>query len=311
MTQKPFWRRYVIEIFAIVFGLIAMNAVLLASAYWETDTINPATAGQLGDFVGGYIGTAFALLSVLFLYRTLRTQREGAQQQFFESKYFELIKMHRDNVAEMRLQSAEGRRVFLPIVRELWAALDKVKIAARLRCIDLNQRQLLHIAYYFVFYGVGPSSSPMLKAALRGYDSQLIDEIERWLLDKETRQVVAEQQNLSYTPFEGHQSRLGHYYRHLYQTVAYVHSSELAIDHYAYVKTVRAQLSTHEQVLLLINSICPIGEKWWNDGFMLRYRVVKNIPEGFFHPTDQLDLQSIFPNGYFEWEECTHTAGTN
>lgn len=303
MVAKTLWRKYRIEIGSVVFGVIAMNAILLAKAFRETDSINPTTAGQLGDFVGGYIGTAFALLSVLFLYRTLRTQRESSQQQFFESKYFELIKMHRDNVAEMRLKDAEGRRVFLPIVREVWAALSKVKIAASLRCLNLNQRQLLHIAYYCVFYGVGPSSSPMLKAALREYDSEFIAEVERWLLDADTRKQISTDQNLPYTPFEGHQSRLGHYYRHMYQTVAYVHGSELEIDHYEYDKTIRAQLSTHEQVLLLINSICPIGKNWWEDGFMLKYRMVKNIPEGFLDSTDQLDLQLMFPKGYFEWEE--------
>ncbi|KPF42147.1 hypothetical protein IP87_20965 [beta proteobacterium AAP121] len=143
----------------------------------------------------------------------------------------------------------------------------------------------------------------MLRTALPEYDPDLIDEIDKWLQDEETRQDVVEQMNLVYEPFEGHQSRLGHYYRHLYQTVRYVQRQTLEIDHYDYVKTVRAQLSTHEQALLLLNSLCPIGQRWWSDGLMIDFKMVKNLPRNFINPQNQIDLSQVFPKGYFEWEE--------
>jgi len=307
-NTKRGWRRYSLEIFVCVVGLAAMNAILLAKAYWETDHINPTTAGELGDFVGGYVGTGFVLLSVVLLYRTLRTQRESAQRQSFEARYFELIKLHRENVAEMKVQGIEGRRVFLPMLRELWAARLIVESCARDLKAQLSQTQIIHVAYYCIFYGTGPGSSRMLKAALPAFDPALIEEVDRWLQDPKTRTEVRDDMFLEYEPFEGHQSRLGHYYRHLYQAVAYVDMQSLDIDKYDYVKAIRAQLSTHEQALLLVNSLSPLGAKWWDDGFMVRYRMVKNIPRHFLNPDVHLDVAPLFSPGYFEWEEHNSAA---
>jgi hypothetical protein len=140
-----------VEVITVVGGLVAMNLILFAKAYRETDHINPVTAGQLGDFIGGYVGTAFVLLTAVLLYRTLRLQRESAQLQSFEARYFELLRLHRDNVAEMRIGNIEGRRIFLPMLRELWAARGVVEDCALEHAAVLTPRQKLHIAYYCLF----------------------------------------------------------------------------------------------------------------------------------------------------------------
>ena len=91
-------------------------------------------------------------------------------------------------------------------------------------------------------------------------------------------------------PFEGHQSRLAHYYRHLYQTVCYVDNQTLKIDKYEYVKTIRAQLTTHEQALLFINSLTPMGKGWNAKDLLVRYRFIKNIPDGFFDEKTEIEI---------------------
>lgn len=304
MKRLTRWLRiYRVEVALAAFGLLAMNAILLAKAYWETDQINPGTAGELGDFVGGYVGTGFVLLTALLLYRTLRSQREGAELQSFEARYFELVRLHRENVAEMKVGGIEGRRIFLPMLRELWAARQIVEDCAKAHAPTLTARQKLHVAYYCLFFGAGEGSSRMLKISLVDFDPKFIDAVDTELQDVAIRASVKSSFSLAYEPFEGHQSRLGHYYRHLYQTVSYVNRQVIAIDHYDYIKTIRAQLSTHEQALLLINSLCPIGSKWWEDELIIKYKMVKNLPLHFINPTVGIAFESIFPPGYFEWEE--------
>jgi len=85
---------------------------------------------------------------------------------------------------------------------------------------------------------------------------------QRWN-NNDIKERVRRERNFDYTPFEGHQSRLGHYYRHLYQMTRYVDEQSIDINKYEYVKTIRAQLSTHEQALLLLNSLTPVGQDWW------------------------------------------------
>jgi hypothetical protein len=106
-----------------------MNAIFIARAFRQSDTVAPEIAGQLGDFVGGYVGTLFSLIGVLLLYVTLRSQRVASEKQSFENKYFELLKLHRDNVAELDLHGTSGRRLFVLMIRELRCALDVVAFA--------------------------------------------------------------------------------------------------------------------------------------------------------------------------------------
>jgi hypothetical protein len=150
----------------------------------------------------------------------------------------------------------------------------------------------------------------MLKISLAEYDASFIDRVEMELNNEDTKKRVKTERDFSYTPFEGHQSRLGHYYRHLYQMVRYVDGqpNELRIEKYEYVKTIRAQLSTHEQALLLINSLTPIGRNWWDMNLINEYRLVQNIPQAFFNKDTEYDACSLFKPGYFEWENTPRDA---
>lgn len=308
--KKPNWlTRNLTEILTIIGGLIAINLIFFAKAYTETNTVDPATAGQLGDFVGGYIGTIFALVSVVFLYSTLKNQREASTTEKFETKYFELIKMHRDNVAEIGIGDDFGKKIFVMMIREFREILKITKEVAAKKNQNFNQKELFIISYYALFFGVGPNSSRMLKEALKGYDQSFVDEFEWTLNNDTTKSAVKSERKFKFIPFEGHQSRLGHYYRHLYQTVSYVNKQTADFDKYEYVKTIRAQLTTHEQALLFINCLTPIGQVWWDENLLLGYRFVKNIPYGFFDKDTEIDLASYFPTDYFEYQERKTTDG--
>ncbi|WP_435626516.1 putative phage abortive infection protein [Candidatus Ferrigenium straubiae] len=280
-----------------------MNLIFIAEAFRATDTVNPEGAGQLGDFVGGYVGTFFALASVVLLTSTLRNQRRSAQVLNFEAKYFELLRLHRDNVAELEVQGVAGRKLFVVLVREFRSALEIVKQISGKNSLPLSQKQLMHITYNCLFFGTGPNSSRMLNQSLSDFPSGFASDLITKLDSLTVKQSIQNEKKLAYVPFEGHQSRLGHYYRHLYQAVRYVDQQTIDIDKYQYVKTIRAQLSNHEQALLLLNSLTPIGSNWWRQGFIEKYRMVQNIPKDFFDPKTELDVSSLFQSGYFEWEE--------
>lgn len=84
---------------------------------------------------------------------------------------------------------------------------------------------------------------------------------------------------------QGFSSVLGHYYRHIYQTVCFVDSQDDLTDEvkYSYVKMLRAQLSDYEQVLFYYNAMSSMGYPWIqaNDNelpLIIKYRMIKNIP---------------------------------
>jgi Putative phage abortive infection protein len=297
------WRAYRAEMVIVVVGLAFVNAIFISKAFRQSTTVDPEAAGQLGSFVGGYFGAIFALIGIVLLYSTLKAQRLASALQNFETKYFELIKMHRDNVAEVEIQGVSGRKVFVLLLRELRCILGIVRQVAKISELELTKRDSLHIAYYCLFYGVGPNSSRMLKKSLFMFDSIFVDALEGELNKPEVKQKCKDDRKLGYLPFEGHQSRLGHYYRHLYQMIGYVDQQILDIDKYEYVKTIRAQLSTHEQALLLVNTLTPLGANWWRKDLILNYRLVQNIPQEFFDSSTELDATALFGPKYFEWQE--------
>jgi hypothetical protein len=306
--SKSWLREYRLEILVLTLGLIAMNLIFIAKAFRASGVIDPAAAGQLGDFVGGYVGTFFALASVVLLAATLRNQTRSAQMLQFEAKYFELLRLHRDNVAEMAVQEVKSRKVFVAMTREYRYALEITKKIAESYDLCLGQRKLSEIAYYSIYYGTGDESNRMLFSSLTEFPIDFVQSLVKRLEDPQERKRVQSEGKLGYVPFEGHQSRLGHYYRHLYQAVRYVDQQTINIDKYQYVKTIRAQLSNHEQALLLLNSLAPIGRSWWRQGYMLRYRMAQNLPKEFFDSDKELDMSLIFPKGYFGWEEGERAA---
>ena len=150
----------------------------------------------------------------------------------------------------------------------------------------------------------------MLKISLSSLDQKFVDAVNEALNRIWVKERVRDDRKLGYLPFEGHQSRLGHYYRHLFQMVSFVDeaSPDLKIDKRKYMKTIRAQLSTHEQALLLINSLTPIGQDWWVKNLIVNYGLVANIPCGFFAETIQFETGELFPAGYFEWKNKLRLA---
>jgi len=303
--EKSWFEKYSIEIFVIIIGLLAIHIFLFFDAF-QGDKISSKNAGEFGSFIGGYLGTLFALTSVVFLYTTLKIQRESSQIEKFENKFFELIGLHKENVQEIILKKQSGKKVFVLFIREFRSILEIVKDTFSENC---TKTELINIAYLTFFYGTGPNSTRILKSYLTKYDNNKIDDLITAL--DNNKESTKKEKKFDFVPFEGHQSRLGHYFRHLFQTVSFVDNQKIHIDKYEYIKILRAQLSNHEQALLALNSISDIGTPWNDDNLMKIYRLIKNIPKNFFDNDKEIDLEQCFEGLIFEYQEKQLLATTN
>jgi hypothetical protein len=114
--------------------------------------------------------------------------------------------------------------------------------------------------------------------------------------------------------YGGHQHRLEHYFRHLFQTFKYLDSSKNLSDDekMTYAKMARAQLSTYEQYLLFVNSISSIGMTWEfvsdrdkcflgiipdSIPLITRYGLIKNLPGDDF---SDLKFSDYYPQLKYE-----------
>lgn len=322
---------------------------------------------QVGDFIAGTLGVIISAGGFYLVYVTLKEQRASFARQDdkhsierFESRFFEMIAMHRENVSEMKLsihyirrgqlewkfekKKFEKKEVFNAILDQFYTLtreikkfikddsvfkeeyLNQLKNNPRISGLDVHYFAIarIDICYTIIFYGVGFEGIDILKNTLKSrYREDLVDFIlnyislkpknnesvlEKWrklqLID-DVDQVSNEITEGYAKYYGGHQFRLGHYFRHLSQSVKLVNGFD-QIDYkekYNYVKMLRAQLSTAEQSLLFLSSISELGKAWEffakseNDRLITKYNLIKNIPGD---TTQGIVVTRFYPQVEFE-----------
>ncbi len=342
--------------------------------FWSTSVKYDIT-GQIGDFIGGVIGTIISAAGFYFLYLTFNDQRRSFEKERLESKFFDLIKLHRDNVNELNFDGKElaehydslfidkslyeGKSVFKVIFNQFVICKNELNPFFKRTKVFLPEyeKQLLKnqyiienkidikilakvdICYSIVFYGVSSEGLIILENLFKqkykptfindilrfislkpAYDkeifqkwdvvsnrntrakrTEIVSQIYEWRKTKNLYnnypfvETIRDYHNRYIKYYGGHQFRLGHYFRHLYQTINYINSQE-NIDYqtkYEYIKILRSQLSTYEQGILFINCLSEMGKSWELEPkineklkkykkcdfeLITKYNLIKNLP---------------------------------
>jgi hypothetical protein len=342
---------YIIKIIYFISGTIilffSLPFILLLNSY-NIDSLKDSfqITGTIGDTLNGVFNPLIATLAVIttFLafivqYRANQLYREDVDSQRFETRFYELLKLHRENVNEIEIQNKHlKRKVFVKMFEELRFLYFIVDSSQDLYNIENNHKinitkeQITELAYFFFYYGVNEKlniqdfSKINIHTPFYIYCKTQINKYQI-LFDREFSEKEKEPITLylnesiglnksiylttDFYPFDGHASRLGHYYRHLYQLIKFVVSSrELKNidDKYEYIKIIRAQLSNYEQAIIYYNSFFYAGKIWWNDttidlrskdgkhiSYFLDFALIKNLP---FNLTDF----GISPSDKFKME---------
>lgn len=342
---------------------------------------NKQYIGTLGDLIGGTLNPILGLFGIIVAGLAFYAQYQAnkqVQEQFdkqetreykinFETKFFELIKIHRENVSEQnytiydrgKMSTAIGRKVFRLMHRELEECIKEVlryrkiykdefitpKYKSKLENIisknnlkiKVEDLALIDISYTIFFFGLGKESQDyLLNSFTRKYDYLFFKRLIMFLQLKPKKECKKQfkswelfinsslnfikptmdqiyqnrgnkkfqfqfnNSNLvnnydSYKYYGGHQHRLGHYFRHLFQSYKYLlmDGQISQSDKYFYGKTLRGQISTYEQSIFFINSLSSFGHKWElrperdnKTGKQLKliseFHIIKNLPGNKF-----------------------------
>ena len=211
------------------------------------------------------------------------------------------------------------------LIKEVYEKLEKNKKLSR----EYSDIELTKLAYIFFYAGVSSNYDHVTNAMTND------EEFESVLFDKVKEEITkvnrTHKENLenhfiseiklpglgsattpkSYRPYSGHMPVLGHYYRHLYQTVSYVVKQDEKLitheDKLEYLRTLRAQLTDHEQVLLYYNAIVDFGEEWIINSFFTKYKMIRNLPlplaDFGIKPQDKFAIELELDSTIFEWLE--------
>lgn len=328
----------------VVIGLAIFGSLLLFVPLTITKlsliSFDYDNTGEIGDIIGGttapFIG--FAGIIVTFYafwvqYQSNLHQRKDIRLERFENQFYEMLKMHKDNVSEMEIDNQiRGRKCFVRMFDEFKYIYLLTFQLYRLNKTNLDKEytidKLCDIAYKIFFAGLTSLSDIELNRRIDKSDNVFLLIIREKLALTENKwnsnfkslgtveQTVFLEDSVDkftfemfYYPFDGHNVRLGHYYRHLYQTVSLVVDSEIVAeraDKYKYLKLLRAQLSNHEQALLYYNGLTTFGEAWISKGYFRNYKMIKNIPFDIANfgtlPWKKISSPNDYGEKVFEWE---------
>lgn len=326
----------IIILFTVVFALFVLFIFLFKTTSLSTSLpIDSSIFADYGTLVGGIGAALFTLATILLIIQSLNQQSEqftdqNTQQRIeqIESKFFRLLDLHRQNVNEMDSKGKSGKQVVIDIYDEFHDLYDSV---SKWYTFDKSngkeerewRSKIAKISYLVMFYGIGNKTTDKLKLEIKNivnndefynkeFEPQFLNHMINSQVEKRADNERKLKQKRAYIQHDGHQSRLGHYYRHLFQTVNYINKQPVELmnynEKYNYIKTLRAQLTTHEQALLFYNSLTNFGEAWElsqdvkspNDCLITKYNMIKNVPPGF---TGNLNPKDYYPNVFYEFDK--------
>lgn len=139
----------------------------------------------------------------------------------------------------------------------------------------------LEITYVILYFGAGVTGRKNVKELLRDkyqgeYVKCLLNYLSNIPKDKKNIEFVAWQNksmevdfqtpnNYKFTRFyNGHQGRLGHYYRQLFGAIGYANKQNCInyLNKWDYVRHFRSLFSNYEQIMFFLNSISILGRSW-------------------------------------------------
>lgn len=333
-----------------LFLLFSFLAPLLLTQTALFKSWNFSETGQIGDTFGGIANPFIALVGILLTFlafymqikankiqrelfykgldenkrqfeQELTANREQLNDQLaiqtlqfkkseFESQFYEMLKLHKENVNEVsisrkvRLRQSlkevqvqyieiKGRKAFEEILIEL----EKCYEAAKIAFPNKDKEYWLNRAYSVFFFGINSDENGIKRSF---YDEKKQKQIEKI---SETRflKYIKEQFKSSSVYLDGYATFLAHFYRHLFQIVKFISVQDEKLITYKekrkYIRILRAQLSNPEQALLFYNWKSGFGSQWENENnkFFTDYRMIHNIYDSLmledFNPEVEFEIQ--------------------
>lgn len=308
---------------------------------------NFSETGQIGDTFGGIANPFIALVGIILTFlafymqiKANKIQRElfykGLQEnkrqfeqelnanreqlndqlaiqthQFkkseFESQFYEMLKLHKENVNEVSISRKVRLRQSIKIVQdqyieikgrkafeEILLELEKCYEAAKKTFNKRDKYYWLERAYKVFFFGINSNEN-----GIKRYYFRVDNELKNLGVDSTFYDNINSEFPAGNEYLTGYATFLAHFYRHLFQIVKFISVQDEKLIPYEekrkYIRILRAQLSNPEQALLFYNWKSGFGSQWENETnkFFTDYRMIHNI-------YDSLMLEDFNPEVEFE-----------
>lgn len=291
----------------IFFLILWLPIILTKSNFVIADF---SKTGQVGDTIGGITAPFIACVAAILTFRAFWEQYKANIQQRndiklerFESKFYEMLRIHKENVNDIQIsKDIKGRESFRHMFYELRLIYHTINCREYPDGFKIEVENKMTLTYTVFFHGISNNSKAHYSKYGDDLKKNLFDTIGSDLnkITENIREKNRDPKNknpnfpfnisgiegaeefvleFDYLPFKGYENHLGHYYRHLFQTIKFILEQEEQFlnskQKYEYIKTLRAQTSNYEQLCLYYNSLAWFKDQWYKE--FTDYRFIKNL----------------------------------
>jgi hypothetical protein len=269
-------RRFMVVVMALA-GMILIGVYLRYYLSFGGDLSTAQESwGAFGDYVGGVLNPLLAFLALFALLYTIVLQVEelqemrteftktvdAAKHQTFEATFFQLLRLHNENVAIISLEE------------------DKPDPST------MRKRKYVHRG----------------KTALYHYTKLVEQEIEKHPVEPDAAsEVRANVIATGYRAFFGHFGPvLGNYFDTIYEILSFVDRCELDVDKLAYSRIIRSQLASWEALLIAYYCLSSQRLSWSLNELVNRYSLLETLDAGGLNRVKNFECfepEPFGPNG--------------
>lgn len=293
----------------VLWGLIAVLAVTACTMlvlsmfdgiyFVKTLKENSRSAAEFGSFFGGILGTLFGATSTFLIIVTILKQHIDKEKKTTASNFFKLLDYHTENVKQLSVKHinpekeelSSGRRSFVIFKLQINGLLKIINEINTELELSLSKEDVIDISYIIFYYGLDDQWITDTKDRISKYPRY------HEIYDLLTKKIEKQSYKLGRT----NQTSLSSYFRNLYHAIRLIDNDKTLNENEKkhYIKLLRAQLSNPELYVLFFNLISRFGQKWRENNYIVKYKLIKNLPRNYTKPYDPNDF---FPMEYEEDE---------
>lgn len=283
------WISLAISLALILSFFVIPYYVTMTEGYWRYGS----KTALIGDTLGGVVGPIVAFIGVILTfaafyiqYQANKVQRDALYIEQFESKFFELLRMHRENLKGIKFinSTVNDQGVLMPgsklegviAVKEHNRILDSyIRIVQNIGREEFDKNALLDVAFSIFFRGddarpiinrrINAGNDPMIRNTL----NEIYSDISSWNTDQGLDNEGIEKVYITYLS-------------HLYQMMRFLDQQRLKKGDFEdefdfFVETISSQLSKYERYLILFYSLSHMGSHWRQGNYFSTYGLLEGI----------------------------------
>jgi len=243
----------------------------------KTALIGDSMGGTLGPIIG-FIGVILTFLAFYIQYDANKVQREALFTEQFESKFFELLRLHRENVDRIKYRSDQGLYALKEMSLELLECCKRIR-----KCDDkllLTDKGAATIGFHYFYSGVNLLSKKHIEDLMNPDDDEdwrillrkIKTSLDTWVTD-EGSSVIVDQE-----------SRLEIYFNHILHVMSFLHKQTDKLreeEKIFFVETFTSQLTSREITLLLHYALSEKEDKWIKpNNYVKEFGLIEKAKEG-------------------------------